>query len=156
MLARLVGPPSARCTRYSLFQGYDYGYVPRRLLGFRVRHFYSVKLDVASAGRILDAAVAASWDALAVQGTSLMLEDSDPLVEEARAKAWVDCVETAEEMAELAGVSLGDPIRVEEGTSYVQSGPYFGEGANDDGDTSFQPGRMSAVAEVIVEFSVSP
>ena len=53
-------------------------------------------------------------------------------------------------------MTLGEPIRVEEGTSYVQSGPYFGEGANGDGGTAFQPGRVSAIAEVIVEFAISP
>jgi uncharacterized protein YggE len=150
-----VDQADIRSSDYSLFQEYDWSTGPRVLLGFRVRHSYSVKLDVASAGRVLDAAVAASWDALEVQGTRLMLDDTGPLVEEARAHAWSDCVATADELAALSGMTLGDPIRVEEGASWVYPGPYLGEGANGDGSTSLQPGRISAVAEMTVEFAVS-
>ncbi len=150
-----VAGENIRSSDYSLYQEYDYQYDARRFLGFRVRHTYSVKLDLATAGDVIDAAVAASWDALEVQGTYLSLEDSSTLVTEARAKAWGDCLATAQEMAALAGLTLGEPVTVTEGYSYTQPGPYMGAGGDGEGSTSFQPGRISAVAELTVEFATS-
>jgi hypothetical protein len=144
-----------RSSDYSLYQEYDYQYDARRFLGFRVRHTYSVKLDLANAGDVIDAAVAASWDALEIQGTYLSLEDSSPLISEARADAWSDCLATAQEMAALAGLTLGDPVTVTEGYTYTQPGPYLGAGGDGEGSTTFQPGRISAVAELTVEFATS-
>ncbi len=89
-----------------------------------------------------------------MRGTFLSLDDPEPLIAEARRNAWADCRTMAREIAGYAGLTLGEPLSITEGHAFVQAGPYYGVGGNGEGSTTFEPGRISATAELTVQYAV--
>ena len=86
----------------------QYGQDGRRITGYTVTNVVTARLrKVDSAGRVIDAAVAAAGDALRVQGTHFSIIDPDPLMAKARALAVKDARRQATELADAAGVHLG-------------------------------------------------
>jgi uncharacterized protein YggE len=87
-----------------------------RLLGYRAEHALDVVLrDLDAAGRLLGDAVAAGGEALRLQGVSFAVEDDTALREQARAAAWADALRAGEQLAQLAGSSLGAVRSIDEG-----------------------------------------
>ena len=68
--------------------------------------------DLKNAGRTLQAASAAG--ANSVYGVTFDLEDDNALVSEARARAVADAKRSAEELAKLSGVLLGEIVSISE------------------------------------------
>lgn len=143
-------------SNYSINQEYDYSGRTRVFEGFRVRHTYTVRLDLASAGRTIDAAADASWDALEISDTNLAMESDDRLVQEARAAAWDDALANATDLATAAGLTLGDPLSITESSSVTPPDPYWygGDGAN--GEEPFEPGRLVVRIDLRAEFAATP
>jgi len=83
---------------------------------FRVSNMITVKVrkleDVSS---IIEAAIEAGGDLIRFQGVSFSIEDPKPYQIEARERAIADAKAKAEQIAELAGVTLGKPIYISEG-----------------------------------------
>ena len=85
------------------------------LLGWRARHFLSVKLrDFSRLGRAVDDAVRALEDAAELQGIFFTIENTDPLLDRARDAAATDARQKAERIATRLGVRVGTPIFVQE------------------------------------------
>lgn len=83
---------------------------------YHVQHSFQVTVrDSALVGQVLADAVDAG--ANNVGGISFTISDTEALQREARAAAIADAQGRASQLAELAGVTLGEPIHVEE-TSY--------------------------------------
>ena len=113
-------------TSLSIQPEYDYRNNEQVLTGYRVSHMLQVKVrDIDRAGEVIDDAVQAGGDVLQVQSISFTIDDTTALSSEARQKAVADAQAKAEELASLAGVTLGDPTYITESTStpYVQ--PYY-------------------------------
>jgi len=87
-----------------------------RLLGYRAEHGLEIVLrNLGAAGRLLGEAVAAGGDAVRLQGVEFALEDDAQLRSAARAAAWEDARGAAEQLAGLAGRSLGPVRSVDQG-----------------------------------------
>jgi uncharacterized protein YggE len=93
-----------------------------------------------------------------VNGVSFSIEDNEALVTAARDAAFADAKEKAEQLAELSGVTLGDPISISENYSPSPQPYYYEERAfagEDSAGTSISPGEQSVVVSVAVQFAIS-
>ncbi len=103
---------------YSIYPVYDYRNDSRRLLGYRVSNDVRVKIrDLDRAGEIIDSASGHGGDEVVVNGVTFSLEDNELLVVAAREAAWQEAQGKAEQLARLAGVTLGTPTAISESFS---------------------------------------
>lgn len=143
-------------TDYTINQEYDYSGRTRVFEGFRVRHTYTVRLDLASAGRTIDAAAEASWDALEISHTNLSMEADDRLIAEARAAAWEEALANATDLAAAAGLTVGRPLSISESSSVTPPDPYWYGGDGGNGEEPFEAGRLAVRVTLRVEFAAGP
>ena len=143
-------------TDYTINQEFDYSGQIRVFEGFRVRHTYTVRLDLASAGRTIDAAAEASWDALEISHTNLSMEADDRLIAEARAAAWEQALANATDLAAAAGLTVGRPLSISESSSVTPPDPYWYGGDGGNGEEPFEAGRLAVRVTLRVEFAASP
>ena len=134
---------------------YDEGSAPE-LTGYQVSNTVLAKIrDVDTAGSVIDAAVAAGGDSSIVQGIGFSVEDDTERLAEARAKAFADARAKAEQLAELAGVELGQVLRMAE--TLGGASPVFGTefaAADSASRTPIQPGEVTSEVRVDVVFAI--
>lgn len=147
-------------TNYSIFPEYDFRTnQEQRLIGYRVNNTVRAKIhDIATAGDIIDSAVAAAGDEATVSGLSFSIEDDAGLVEAARTAAWEDARAKAEQLASLSGQTLGRVIAITETmTSAPPPIPYFEEFAAGDAaraTTPIEPGVSTVTITLQVDFAL--
>ncbi|MCA1008086.1 SIMPL domain-containing protein [Rhodococcus hoagii] len=79
-----------------------------RINGYQVSNQVTATLhDISQAGAVIDAAAAATGDAIRVQQTSFSISDDGDLRAEARGRAVQQAQDQARQMADAAGVKLG-------------------------------------------------
>ena len=89
------------------------------VIGYRVTNMVTAKIrDIEQAGPIIDAVAAAGGDYTRINNISFSVDDPTPYYEQARQKAVADARAKAEQLADLAGVNLGQPTYISEGTIY--------------------------------------
>ena len=89
------------------------------VIGYRVTNMVTAKIrEMDKVGAIIDAVAMASGDLTRINGVSFSVDDSSAYHVEARQKAMADAKAKAEQLAELAGVTLGKPI-------YISENAYF-------------------------------
>jgi uncharacterized protein YggE len=143
---------------YSIYPVYDWHNDTRRLLGYRVSNEVRVKIrDLGRAGEIIDTASAEGGDEVVVNGVSFSLEDNEVLVVSAREAAWQDAKGKAEQLARLAGVTLGTPTAISESFSEPAPVQRYMELAADTGGatTPIQPGELEVNVNIEVTFGLS-
>lgn len=87
--------------------------------GYRVTNMVTAKIrDMDEVGATIDAVAAAGGDLVRISNISFSVDDPTPYYEEARQKAMDDAMAKAEQLAELAGIELGKPTYISEGTIY--------------------------------------
>lgn len=90
----------------------------RVLTGYQVTNTVSVKVrDLDQTGPVLDGVVKAGGDLVRVNGISFSVDDPDPLKVQARELAVQQALEKAQELATLAGVTLGQLVFISESSS---------------------------------------
>ena len=72
--------------------------------------------DIDKTSDVLDGATAAGGDLTQVQGISFTIDKPDALQDQAREAAVNDAKARAQRLADTAGVKLGDPISITEGS----------------------------------------
>jgi len=86
------------------------------VVGYRVTNMVMAKIrDIDKAGSIIDAVAEAGGDLTRIDSVAFSVDDPSAYYEEAREKAMVDAKAKAEQLANLAGVTLGKPTYVSEG-----------------------------------------
>ena len=70
-------------------------------------------------GTVIDAVAAAGGDYTRINNISFSVDDPTPYYEQARQKAVADAKAKAEQLADLAGLNLGKPTYISEGTIYT-------------------------------------
>jgi len=89
------------------------------IIGYRVTNMVTAKIrDVEQAGMVIDAVAAAGGDYTRVNNISFSVDDPTAYYEEARQDAMADARAKAEQLANLAGIGLGKPTYISEGTIY--------------------------------------
>lgn len=143
---------------YSIYPEYDYSGDQRRLTGYRVDNtVVAVIRDLASAGAIIDAAVAEVGDEIQVSGLSFSIEDDDELVAAARAAAWDDARSKAQQLADLAGVTLGSAASISETISSPPVPVYrdfAAAEAFDEATTPIESGQQQVSVSLQVRFDI--
>ena len=88
--------------------------------GYEVSNSVTARLrDVAKAGEVLDAAARVAGDEIRVQGISFGIDDDSELLKTARQRAVKRARAQAEQLAEAAGVELGEVRTIDEGAPVV-------------------------------------
>jgi len=83
--------------------------------GYRVTNIVTAKIrDIDKVGAIVDAVVMAGGDLARVDSISFSVEDPTDYYEEAREEAVADAKTKANQLADLAGVTLGKPTYISE------------------------------------------
>jgi uncharacterized protein YggE len=83
--------------------------------GYEVENFINVKIrDITQTGKIIDAVTAAGGDLTRVSSVQFSLNDPTSDNNQAREKAMADAKATATQLANSAGVKLGNPISISE------------------------------------------
>jgi uncharacterized protein YggE len=139
---------------------YDYRNNEMILRGFRVENTLSVKIrDIDTTSAVIDDAVAAGGDDTRLQGISFTIDDPTELQKQAREQAVANARAKADTLASAGGISVGDPIIINEGTSYTPPIPYAAgaESAADRQaapDTPIEPGQLEVVVHVTVTWTI--
>ena len=144
-------------TEYSIRPEYDYSSNKPRLLGYRVSNTVRAKLlDIKSTGPLLDSITSAGGDETRVNGLSFGVADETSLLARAREAAWADAKSKAEQLAGLAGHTLGKAVAINE----TVQGPVVpmprmlaaDMAITERASTPIQPGTSSVTVTLQVEF----
>jgi len=85
------------------------------VIGYRVTNMVAAKIrEIDKTGAIIDAVVAAGGDFTRIDSVSFSVDEPSAYHEEARQKAMADARTKAEQLAKLAGVTLGKPTYISE------------------------------------------
>jgi uncharacterized protein YggE len=122
--------------------------------GFDARHSLTLRCDdIESAGALMAALATSVGDRLQLEGVSLEVSDRSAAETAARESAYVDAVERAAHLAELAGAVIGDPQEVVEGGVVSIIGQPRAAKALA-ADVALEPGEMSVTSSVTVAFQI--
>lgn len=89
------------------------------VVGYRVTNMVTAKIrEIDKIGAIIDAVAVAGGDYTRINNISFSVDDPTPYYEEARQEAMAAAKAKAEQLADLAGVTLGKPFYISEGTIY--------------------------------------
>jgi uncharacterized protein YggE len=123
------------------------------VIGYRVTNTVTAKIrETDKAGAIIDAVAAAGGDLTRINSIGFSVDDPTPYYEEAREKAMADAKAKGKQLAELAGVKLGKPTYISEGTIspvYPRAVPY--EAA---APTPISPGELELTLTVQVAYDI--
>jgi uncharacterized protein len=138
----------------------NYEYPPNRqptLTGYTFTNTVSAALrEIDSAGDVIDAALRAGGDDAVLQGLTFSLHDDADAVRQARAAAFGDARDKAEQLAALAGVRLGAAVTIEEvvgGPPYPMPAPKMMRAA-DAGGPPIAAGQVTTSILVSVRFVI--
>lgn len=152
-----IAEQDIQTSNYSIYPEYDYSNEQQRIIGYRVANMLTVKVrDLDKAGAIIDAAAAAGGNDVVVQGVWFSLEDNAAMVAEARKAAWEDTLGKAQQLAELAGVTLGSPISISESFSPTVPPVFYTEtqARGDAAAAPIQEGQLSVQVTLQVQFAI--
>jgi len=86
------------------------------VVGYRVTNMVTTKIrDIDNAGIIIGAVAEAGGDLTRIDSIGFSVDDPSAYYEQARQEAMADANAKAEQLAELAGVTLGKPTYISEG-----------------------------------------
>jgi hypothetical protein len=135
---------------------YDYNDGNQKLTGYEASQTLEVKVHkLGDTGSLIDSAVTAG--ASIVQGISLTVSDPAAATAQARTAAMADAKARAAALAQSAGVSLGAPISITEGSSPLPTPMPFAMGAApaaDKASTPIVPGTTEIDLDVEVVFAI--
>jgi len=118
---------------------------------YNIWHNYNVTVrDPELVGAVINAAVVAG--ANNIGGVNFTIADPSVLERTAREDAIADARERAEHLAELLGVTLGEPIAITEGTQGFV--PLVRSAAMDMGSGGIAAGELAVTVNVTVTFSL--
>ena len=139
----------------------QYVYEERRapeIIGFTVTNQLRVKVrELDSVSDVLDGAIDAAGDAVRVQSISFTIDEPEQFFDQARADAMADARERAEQLAGLAGVSLGPPRTISEsrgGGPIPFPGDAGGFGLEAQAATPISPGETEITLTVFVVYGI--
>ena len=146
-------------TNYNLWVEQSYGENgPTGISGYRVSNQVNVLVrDIDKLGEVLAAVTDAG--ANNIFGINFSVEDPSALMDAARTDAMADARSKEEQIAEMAGVTLGDVISVSEGSTggnipMPMMDMMRAESAMDGGSVSVSAGQLAYNASVSVVFAI--
>jgi len=139
---------------------YDYRNNETILRGFRVSNTVTVKVrDIDTTSQVVDDAVTAGGDDTRLEAINFTIDDPSELQKQAREAAIADARAKADTLAAAGGISVGDPIIINEGNVYLPPIPYAaGRAAADSAqaapETPIEPGQLDVIVNVTVTWTI--
>lgn len=130
------------------------------VVGYRVTNMVTAKIrNIDETGSIIDAVAAAGGDLTRINSLDFSVDDPSVYYEKVRQEAMADAKAKAEQLAELAGVTLGKPTYLSEGapiTPVSRGGVYYVEGAPIPAPAAppISPGEMKITLTVQVIYAI--
>ena len=150
--ARGIPEEKIKTVSYSIWVERNYEQPDQPITGYRIVHLVEVQVQpVDRAGEIIEAAVAAG--ANSIPGVSFTVADPSTVMRQARELAMRDARDRASHLAQLAGVSLGSPIRIVEGGACPPPVPVEARAAAGAAD-ALPPGQTVVSVVVTVDFAI--
>lgn len=153
-----VEPDDIQTANYSIHPEYEHTSHRQRLVGYRVTNALVVKIrDLEQSGTVLDAVSTVAGDDVTMGGVGFDIEDDAELVTAAREKAWNDAVARARQLADLAGLELGNAISIEEiaaGGGHPVARAFAMDEAASFQSTPIETGSRGVIIDVRVAFEL--
>ena len=126
------------------------------VIGYRVTNIVTAKIrDIDKAGSIIDAVAEAGGDLTRIDSISFSVDEPSPYYEQAREAAMADAKAKAEQLAELAGVTLGKPTYISEGSQIPYPRGMMEEAYAGAADTTpISPGEMEISLRLQVVYAI--
>lgn len=150
-----IAQKDIQTVRFDLSPEYDYSSRTAVLKGYRVTNLVVVTVrDISKVGGLLDAVVASG--ATSLQGISFSVSDAAAAGSQGREEAMKNARAKADQLARLAGVSLGQPVAIEETVSAPPTPVEIGVRAAPEADqqTPISPGTQEVRTMVRVTYSI--
>ena len=131
-----------------------------KLTGYRVTNMLTVKVrKVEDTGTIIDAVAKAGGNYIRIDNISFTVDDPVSYQKEARDKALADAKDKAKQIADKAGLKLGEPTYISETTSYYPTIYQSGMGIPVPApvalsDTSINPGETTITILMQVAYDI--
>jgi uncharacterized protein len=131
-----------------------------KIIGYQLSNQVAVCIrDISNTSDIIDAAVKAGGNSARVQGINFGIENPESALAQAREKAYANAKAKAEQYAKLAGVSLGSPLHISEGSDIPATPMPYGEvrmmkASMDGATTPVQAGEQEVSVTVDVMFGI--
>lgn len=126
--------------------------------GYRVSNMIEVTIrQVDAVGDVVDVVAEAGGDLTRIEGINFTIDDPTDYYKEAREQAVEDAEEKAEQLADAAGVELGTPTYISEGSTYrpeTPMAPVEREEAEAAGETPISPGELTISVNVQVVYGI--
>ena len=126
--------------------------------GYQVTNLVTVRIrDLAKAGSLIDKAAEAGGDDVVMQGVSFGFDDTSDLIAQARADAVKRARSQAQQLADAAGVQLGDVITISESSrdyGPVLAAPEAAAKSPAAADVTISPGSEELAVHVSIVFSI--
>ncbi len=144
---------------FNIYPQYDYSGEegPPEIIGYTVNNWIEIKVrDIDSLSDILDDAVTAGGDAIRVGGISFRVDEPEQYSGEARMLAVEDARARAQQLADLAGVTLGDALSISESSGgFARQTFAVAEAAfAADASTPISPGESQVSVTVHIVFAI--
>ena len=155
-----VAGDDIQTANYSIYPEYDYRSDERKLVGYRVSNTVTAKIrDIDSAGSVIDTAVSGVGDEIQVSGVSFSIEDDKELISAARDAAWEDARSKAQQLADLAGLTLGNAVMISESVAGTPPQPMyraaFDEAMAGSAETPIEAGQQQVAVTLQVRFETN-
>jgi uncharacterized protein YggE len=126
--------------------------------GYEVTNMVTVKIRaIDNTGAIIDAAVAAGGDLLTIDGVTFSVDQPDQYYAQARELAMNDAKAKANQLAELAGVTLGNATYISESSSTPILYPpqaFSTQAVTSSATTPINPGQTDIIVDVQVAYAI--
>jgi hypothetical protein len=129
------------------------------VIGYRVTNMVTAKIrEIGKSGLIIDAVVEAGGDFTRIEGISFTIDDPSTYYKEAREEAMTEAKDKAEQLAKLAGVTLGKPTYISESVStpfverFVQY--EYAKAVPAAVETAISPGEVEISINVQITYSI--
>jgi uncharacterized protein YggE len=128
--------------------------------GYEVTNTVEVKIrDIDNVGAIIDAVAEAGGDLTRINYITFSVEDPSEYYEEIRQEAMADAKDKAEQLADLAGIELGKPTYIYEGSTstpviYRDMGGIVSPAPVEEASTSISAGELEVTLTVQVAYAI--
>lgn len=128
------------------------------VIGYRVTNMVTAKIrDMDNVGSIIDAVATAGGDLVRINNIAFSVDDPSAYYAEAREEAMADAKAKAEQLADLAGIKLGQPTYISEGNIYppvVYRDAGMAPEADGGYQTSISPGEIELTLSIQVAYAI--
>ncbi len=149
-----VAERDIQTSRLTIYPDYDHAAGVQRVIGYRATTTQVVLIrDLDHLAAVIDSAVGAGGDSTVLEGVRFAVVDDAARLDEARARAWADAQRKAEQLAELAGLEVGELIGVEE-RAFAE--PFVGARFSVDASMApvVAPGELCSTVDLAARFAI--